>query len=35
VGDQRPAIEQIGQVVMFGEVQHPILGDEACLQLRK
>ena len=33
MGDQRPAVQQIGQVVVLGEIQQPILGDDAGLQL--
>ena len=33
MGDQRPAVQQVGQVVVLGEVEHPLLGDNARLQL--
>jgi hypothetical protein len=33
MGDQCPAVEQTGQVVVLGQIEHPILGDDARLQL--
>ena len=33
VGDQRPAVQQAGEVIVFGQVADSLFGDDAGLQL--
>ncbi len=33
VGDQRPAVQQVGEIVVFGEIEQPILSHDARLNL--